>query len=87
MYCVSADILIAATGVPLLVKSDWVKKGCFVIDVGINRLENKVVGDVDFENIQHKASYITPVPGGIGPLTVANLMLNALKLCYLQNKF
>ena len=85
--CVSADILIAATGVPLLVKSDWVKKGCFVIDVGINRLENKVVGDVDFENIQHKASYITPVPGGIGPLTVANLMLNALKLCYLQNKF
>ena len=84
--CVSADILIAAAGVPLLVKSDWIKKGCFVVDVGINRLENKVVGDIDFENVKSKASYITPVPGGVGPLTVANLMLNALKLCYFQNK-
>ena len=83
--CLRADILIVATGIPLLVKSDWIKKGCFVVDVGINRLGNKVVGDVDFENVKSKASYITPVPGGVGPLTVANLMLNALKLCYLQN--
>ena len=83
--CVRADILIAAAGVPLLVKSDWIQEGCFVVDVGINRLENKLVGDVDFENVKNKASYITPVPGGIGPLTVANLMLNALKLCYLQH--
>ena len=85
--CVRADILIAAAGVPLLVKSDWIQEGCFVVDVGINRLENKLVGDVDFENVKNKASYITPVPGGVGPLTVANLMLNALKLCYLQHKF
>ena len=84
--CLKADILIVATGIPLLVKSDWIKKGCFVVDVGINRLGNKVVGDVDFENVKSKASYITPVPGGVGPLTVANLMLNALKLCYLQNR-
>ena len=83
--CIKADILIAAAGVPLLVKSDWIKEGCFVVDVGINRLANKVIGDVDFENVKNKASYITPVPGGIGPLTVANLMLNALKLCYLQH--
>jgi methylenetetrahydrofolate dehydrogenase (NADP+)/methenyltetrahydrofolate cyclohydrolase len=82
--CIDADIIIAAAGVPLLVKADWVKLGCFVVDVGINRVGDKLVGDVDFENVKNKASYITPVPGGIGPLTVANLMLNALKLCYLQ---
>jgi methylenetetrahydrofolate dehydrogenase (NADP+)/methenyltetrahydrofolate cyclohydrolase len=80
-----ADILISAAGVPSLVKADWVKEGCFVADVGINRVEGKLVGDVDFENVKSKAAYITPVPGGIGPLTVANLMLNTLTLCYIQN--
>ncbi|WPX96672.1 bifunctional 5,10-methylenetetrahydrofolate dehydrogenase/5,10-methenyltetrahydrofolate cyclohydrolase [Candidatus Bandiella euplotis] len=83
--CQTADILIAAVGVPLLVKTDWIKEGCFVVDVGINRYDDKLTGDVDFENVKTKSSHITPVPGGIGPLTVANLMLNALKLCYLQN--
>ena len=83
--CKNADILIAATGVPNLVKEDWVKNNAFVIDVGINRVNNKLLGDVDFENVKNKASFITPVPGGIGPLTVANLMLNTLRLLYIQN--
>ena len=83
--CENADIVIAAAGVPLLVKADWIKDGCFVVDVGMNRLGDKLVGDVDLENVKSKAAYITPVPGGVGPLTVANLMLNALKLCYIQH--
>ena len=57
----------------------------FVVDVGINRVNNKLIGDVDFDNVKKKASFITPVPGGIGPLTVANLMLNTLRLFYIQN--
>jgi methylenetetrahydrofolate dehydrogenase (NADP+)/methenyltetrahydrofolate cyclohydrolase len=83
--CSLADILIVATGAPNLVKANWVKKNSFVIDVGISRINNKLVGDVDFENVKNLTSFITPVPGGIGPLTVANLLLNTLKLFLIQN--
>jgi len=83
--CSLADILIVAIGVPNLVKADWVKKNSFVIDVGISRVNNKLVGDVDFESVKNLTSFITPVPGGIGPLTVANLLLNTLKLFLIQN--
>ncbi len=75
-----ADIVIAALGKPNFVKSDMVKEGSVIIDVGINRLNNgQIVGDIDFENIEKKASYITPVPGGVGPMTVAMLMSNVVK--------
>ena len=75
-----ADILIAALGRPKFVKEDMVKPGAVVIDVGINRNdEGKLVGDVDFENVSKKASYITPVPGGVGPMTIAMLMSNVVK--------
>lgn len=71
-----ADILITATGVPHLITADMVKEGVVVIDAGITRYEGKVVGDVDFEEVSKKASYITPVPGGVGPMTVASLLQN-----------
>ncbi len=75
-----ADIVIAALGKPNFVKGDMVKEGSVIIDVGINRLDNgKIVGDIDFENVEKKASYITPVPGGVGPMTVAMLMSNVVK--------
>ena len=75
-----ADILIAALGKPKFVKDYMVKCGAVVIDVGINRNEEgKIVGDVDFENVSKKASYITPVPGGVGPMTIAMLMSNVVK--------
>lgn len=75
-----ADILIAALGRPKFVKEDMVKPGAVVMDVGINRNdEGKLVGDVDFENVSKKASYITPVPGGVGPMTIAMLMENVVK--------
>lgn len=75
-----ADILIAALGKPKFVKADMVKEKAVVIDVGINRNdEGKLVGDVDFENVSKKASYITPVPGGVGPMTIAMLMSNVVK--------
>lgn len=74
-----ADILVAAVGVAKLVKADMVKKGAVVIDVGMNRdEEGKLCGDVDFESVKEKASYITPVPGGVGPMTIAMLMKNTL---------
>lgn len=74
-----ADILVAAVGVAKLVKADMVKDGAVVIDVGMNRdEEGKLCGDVDFESVQKKASYITPVPGGVGPMTIAMLMKNTL---------
>ena len=74
----AADILVAACGVPKLVQADWVKKGAVVIDVGINYSEDgkSLLGDVDFDDVVQKASYITPVPGGVGPMTVAMLMHN-----------
>ena len=85
--CKSADILVAAVGKPCMITGDMVKEGAIVIDVGINRLENgKLCGDVDFETVSKKASYITPVPGGVGPMTIAMLMKNTLKACELQNK-
>lgn len=73
-----ADILVVAVGIPKLIKSDMVKKGAVVIDIGTNRIEgtNKLIGDVDFENVKDVASFITPVPGGIGPMIVAGLMMN-----------
>lgn len=76
----NADILISAIGKANFVKENMVKDGAVVIDVGINRDENnKIVGDVDFENVKNKASYITPVPGGVGPMTIAMLMNNVIK--------
>ena len=82
----NADILIAAIGKAKFVKADMVKKDAVVIDVGINRDENqKLTGDVDFENVKEKASYITPVPGGVGPMTIAMLMNNVIKATIQQN--
>ncbi len=76
-----ADIVVASLGKPKFVTADMVKDGAVVIDVGINRGEDgKLVGDVDFDNIENKASYITPVPGGVGPMTVAMLMHNVVKV-------
>jgi methylenetetrahydrofolate dehydrogenase (NADP+)/methenyltetrahydrofolate cyclohydrolase len=78
-YTKIADILISATGVPFLIKDYMVKEGAVVIDVGISKVNGKIVGDVDFESVSQKASFITPVPGGVGPMTVATLLLNTLK--------
>jgi methylenetetrahydrofolate dehydrogenase (NADP+) / methenyltetrahydrofolate cyclohydrolase len=76
----SADIVVAAVGRPLMVKGDWIKPGAVVIDVGINRVESgALVGDVDYEEAAKRASAITPVPGGVGPMTVAMLMYNTLQ--------
>ena len=84
--CRRADILVAAVGIPKFVKADMVKEGAVVIDVGMDRDENgKLCGDVDFENVKEKCSFITPVPGGVGPRTIATLMKNTLKACKLQN--
>jgi len=85
--CKTADILVAAVGKPKFVTADMVKEGAVVIDVGINRDETtkKIVGDVDFETVRRVASYITPVPGGVGPMTVAMLMKNTLFATMLQN--
>ena len=82
--CKKADIVVAAVGKPEMVKADWIKKDAIVIDVGINRIEievdgevkNKIVGDVDFNEASKKASAITPVPGGVGPMTIACLLRN-----------
>jgi methylenetetrahydrofolate dehydrogenase (NADP+) / methenyltetrahydrofolate cyclohydrolase len=81
-HCLNADILVAAIGRPKFITEDMVKQGAVIIDVGINRLEDgKLVGDVDYENVKEKASHITPVPGGVGPMTIAMLMQNTLE-CY-----
>ncbi|MCP5469872.1 MAG: bifunctional 5,10-methylene-tetrahydrofolate dehydrogenase/5,10-methylene-tetrahydrofolate cyclohydrolase [Chlamydiales bacterium] len=77
----SADILVAAMGKPKFIKEHMVKEGAVVIDVGINRIDKKLVGDVDFEQVQHKCSTITPVPGGVGPMTVAMLLHNTIEAC------
>ena len=77
--CLKADILVAAAGVPNLVKKDWVKSDAVVIDVGINKVNNKIIGDVNFEEIKDKVKAITPVPGGVGPMTIACLLSNTLK--------
>ena len=89
--CKNADILIAAIGRPNFVKADMVKNGAVVIDVGITRVEDasrergwRLVGDVDFENVSPICSFITPVPGGVGPMTIASLMMNTLKALELK---
>ena len=83
--CAAADILVAAVGKPRFVKADMVKEGAVVLDVGINRDENgKLCGDVDFDEVAPKASFITPVPGGVGPMTIAMLMRNTLKAARLH---
>lgn len=81
-----ADILVVAVGQPQLVKADWVKPGAIVLDVGINRAEGRIVGDVDFENVRGVAGYITPVPGGVGPMTIACLLGNTVAACCRQNE-
>ena len=77
--CLKADILVAAVGVANLVKADWVKENSIVIDVGINKAGDKIVGDVEFETVKEKTRAITPVPGGVGPMTIACLLKNTLK--------
>lgn len=82
----NADILISAVGKLNMVKADMIKDGAVVVDVGMNRKEDgKLAGDIDFENVKRKASYITPVPGGVGPMTIAMLMTNVVKACKIQN--
>jgi methylenetetrahydrofolate dehydrogenase (NADP+)/methenyltetrahydrofolate cyclohydrolase len=79
-YTKSADILVAAIGIPKYIKKNMVKEGAVIIDVGINRMEdNSLCGDVDFDNVKDKVSYITPVPGGVGQMTVAELAVNTYK--------
>ena len=82
--CRRADVLVAAVGVPRLVNADMVKPGAVVIDVGINRVEEGLVGDVDFEGVKEKAAAITPVPGGVGLMTIAMLLANTMKAARLQ---
>jgi len=77
--CREADVLVVAVGRPEMVKGDWIKPGAVVIDVGINRLDDKLVGDVEFETAKEVAGYITPVPGGVGPMTITMLMVNTLE--------
>ena len=77
--CAKADILVAAIGKAKFIKKEFVKDGAVVIDVGINRVDGKLCGDVDFEDVKDKCSYITPVPGGVGPMTITTLMQNTLK--------
>ena len=77
--CQRADILVVAVGIANLVKEDWVKKNSIVIDVGINKVGKKICGDVDFEQVKHKVKAITPVPGGVGPMTIACLLKNTLE--------
>ena len=77
--CLKADILVAAVGVPNLVKKDWVKSSAIIIDVGINKVGDKIVGDVNFEEIKDNIKAITPVPGGVGPMTIACLLKNTLE--------
>ena len=86
--CKEADILVAAVGIPEMVKSSWIKKGSIIIDVGINRIERAgkkiLVGDVDYKDCFKKCDKITPVPGGVGPMTIACLLLNTLFASYSQ---
>ena len=86
-----ADLLVTACGQPEMIKNDWIKDGCIIIDVGINHIKDennkqKLVGDVDFKDVINKVSKITPVPGGVGPMTIAMLMKNTFKAFKIQNK-
>jgi methylenetetrahydrofolate dehydrogenase (NADP+)/methenyltetrahydrofolate cyclohydrolase len=80
-----ADIIIVAVGKPNLLTSDMIKEGAIIIDVGINRVDDKIVGDVHFESVSEKASMITPVPGGVGPMTIAGLILNTYEAWKIRN--
>tara|TARA_Y200000002_G_scaffold308030_1_gene264212 strand:+ start:1608 stop:2483 length:876 start_codon:yes stop_codon:yes gene_type:complete len=86
--CINSDIIISAIGIPQFIKGNMIKKGVTIIDVGISRIDDKssskgykIVGDVDFENVSSKVGFITPVPGGVGPMTIAMLLKNTLKSC------
>lgn len=86
-HTLAADIVVIAVGVPYLLKADMVKDGAIVIDVGINRLETgKLVGDADFESLKDKCSHLTPVPGGVGPMTIGMLLKNTVKAAKLRDK-
>ena len=83
--CLQADIIVAAVGIKKLVKGDWVKKDAIVIDVGINKTDKGIVGDVEFEEVSKVAKALTPVPGGVGPMTIACLLQNTIK-CFKRAK-
>ena len=83
--CLEADIIVAAVGIPELVKADWVKKDAIVIDVGINKTDNGIVGDVAFEEVSKVARALTPVPGGVGPMTIACLLKNTIE-CFKRSQ-
>ena len=85
-HVMKAEVLIVAVGKAGLIKGEWIKEGAIVIDVGINRVGDKIVGDVEFETAEKRASYITPVPGGVGPLTVTMLMRNVVEAAKLQQE-
>ncbi|WP_168464375.1 bifunctional methylenetetrahydrofolate dehydrogenase/methenyltetrahydrofolate cyclohydrolase FolD [Wolbachia endosymbiont of Ctenocephalides felis wCfeT] len=89
-YCSKADIVVAAVGKPNFVQAEWIKEGAIVIDVGINSVniggQNKLIGDVEFEGAKKKVKAITPVPGGVGPMTIAFLMMNTVTAACLQNE-
>ena len=76
--CLEADIIVAAVGIPELIKGDWVREGTIVIDVGINKTEKGIVGDVNFDEVSKVAKALTPVPGGVGPMTIACLLKNTI---------
>ena len=82
--CLEADVIVAAVGIPELVKGDWIKKDAIVIDVGINKTEKGIVGDVDFDEVSKVAKALTPVPGGVGPMTIACLLKNTIE-CFKRN--
>jgi methylenetetrahydrofolate dehydrogenase (NADP+) / methenyltetrahydrofolate cyclohydrolase len=82
--CARADVLVAAVGVPRLIQGDWVRPGATVIDVGVNRLEDGLAGDVDFDAARERAGLLTPVPGGVGPMTIAFLLRNTLLAAQMQ---
>ena len=81
-----ADIIISAIGKPKFITEDFIKNNAIIVDVGINRSENGLCGDIDFDNVKEKTSFITPVPGGIGPMTIAMLMENTYELYNLQKQ-
>jgi methylenetetrahydrofolate dehydrogenase (NADP+)/methenyltetrahydrofolate cyclohydrolase len=89
--CLASDVILTATGCAGLVKGDMIKKGATIIDIGINRInisgqekKTKLVGDVDFDSAKEVAGFITPVPGGVGPMTIAYLLKNTLSVCLKQ---
>ena len=82
----NADIILVGVGKPGLITADMVKDGAIVIDIGISKVGNKIVGDADFEAVSQKCSFITPVPGGVGPMTIAMLLKNTLKAAIAQTK-